>query len=184
MGTIATVPIIDHGIIIGLPTSERKMVYECWNKGKIDISPITHADIRYTLKYIDKQVFGANALYNTYGDFQPPFAHFSKSLGFEWVEKNIDKFDEFGKLQFTDKKSYTLPPYLRDKFRFKKYFKFYSDSTKKYAKEHNISLEEAYIKRQKQVELSLQRKELKSSGTIYNVDKIERLLCQYEFESK
>lgn len=169
-----------HGIIIGLPGSERKMLLECWNKGMVSIDPISHADIRYTLKYIDKQIFGANDLYFNYGDFEPPFAHFSKGLGVDWIEKNIDKFDRFGKIKFNDSgKSYTLNPYYRDKYMFQKKPHLvdnkYADSVKKFAKYSDMNLETAYNKRQKIIETSLQRKALSHNESMYNVDTIEKI---------
>ena len=32
-----------HGIILGLPYSDRKLLYETWNKGRIDIQPISYS---------------------------------------------------------------------------------------------------------------------------------------------
>lgn len=164
-----------HGIYIGLPSSERKMLYECWNKGKVDIQAISHAAVRYTLKYIDKQIFGVNDLYYNYGDFEPPFAHFSKGLGVQWIKDNLDKFDRDGKIRYTDSKSYTLTPYFKDKFRFIKPHKMYSEAVIKFAKEHHLSVQEAYEKRARLKELYLQRKELRETGTLYNVDTIEKM---------
>ena len=51
-----------HGIYIGLPCSERHMLYDCWNNGRIDIAPISHADIRYpfntkTFREVSKRRF-------------------------------------------------------------------------------------------------------------------------------
>lgn len=161
--------------MIGLPYSERKLLYETWNKGKVDIAPISHADVRYTLKYIDKQIFGARDLFYNYGDFEPPFAHFSKGLGVKWIEKNLDKFDSDGVLRFTDTRQYSLPPYFREKYRFKKVYKPFTDSVKRYAKCHSTTLWEAYKERQKVVELAKQRSELKHSGTLYNVDNVMKL---------
>lgn len=161
--------------MIGLPYSERKLLYETWNKGKVDIAPISHADVRYTLKYIDKQIFGARDLFYNYGDFEPPFAHFSKGLGVKWIEKNLDKFDSDGVLRFTDTRQYSLPPYFREKYRFKKVYKPFTDSVKRYAKCHSLTLWEAYQERQKVVELAKQRSDLKYSGTLYNVDNVMKL---------
>lgn len=182
MGTCSTVPIINHGIYIGLPDSERVMLYDCWNKGRVDIAPITHADIRYTLSYIDKQVFGAKQLYEQFGDFESPFAHFSKGLGVPWIEKNLDKFDETGTIHWTDKKQYTLPPYFRDKYGFIKPYKKYSDSIKKFAQDNHINdLEEAKNIRDKLIAQSLQHKEIQKFGTKIELERDEYLQAWYKF---
>lgn len=150
-----------HLIVVGLPASERKMVYDCWNKGRIDIEPVGNGAIRYTLSYIDKQVFGANDIYASYGDFEPPFCLFSKGIGTKWIEKNIDKFDRFGKIEFgASGKSYSLNPYYRRKYDFdiKDYKTPYSESVEKLAAVKHIDLYSAYIDRCKNKEIELQRK--------------------------
>lgn len=75
-----------------------------------------------------------------YGDFEPPFYHFSKGLGFEEIEKLINKgfFDEFGRGQWTDKHKYNLPPYLKLKYGFKNKTQFYPDSVYDWAELHKI----------------------------------------------
>lgn len=76
-----------------------------------------------------------------YGDFEPPFYHFSKGLGFEEIENLINQgfFDEFGKGQWTDKHKYTLPPYLKQKYGFKNKTQFYPDSVFDWAQLHKIN---------------------------------------------
>lgn len=159
-----------HLIIVGLPASERKMVYDAWNKGRIDIEPVGNGAIRYTLSYIDKQVFGADELYKTYGDFQPPFCLFSKGIGTKWIEKNLEKFDRFGKITFgASGKSYTLNPYYRRKYDFdtKKYITPFSDSVINWAKNKHMSLYEAYLDRCKLKEIEFQRKQVKRREPLY-----------------
>lgn len=163
-----------HLIIVGLPASERKMVYECWNKGRIDIEPVGNGCIRYTLSYIDKQVFGANDIYASYGDFEPPFCLFSKGIGTKWIEKNLDKFDKYGKITFGDSgKSYSLNPYYRRKYDFdlKPYTTPYSEAVEKLAKVKHIDLYSAYIDRCKNKELQLQRKLVKRREPLFIASK-------------
>lgn len=160
------------------------MLYECWNKGRVTIDPISHADIRYTLKYIDKQIFGAKQLYEQFGDYEPPFAHFSKGLGVDWIEKNLNKFNENGVLHFNDNKSYTLPPYFRDKYDFIKPYKKYSDSVLKYAKDNNIkNLEIAKQKRDYLIAQSLQHKEIQKYKTKIDLEKDEFIQAAYKFNN-
>lgn len=108
-----------HGIIIGLPNSERTMIYDVWNKGRIDIAPVTHADIRYTLSYIDKQIFIPEELYEAYGDFQPPLCDFSNGIGDSFYKQHQYEFDEYGRYWFSDRDYYQLPRYYLDKYGFK-----------------------------------------------------------------
>ena len=153
-----------------MPASERKMVYDAWNKGRIDIEPVGNGAIRYVLSYIDKQVFGADELYKTYGDFQPPFCLFSKGIGEKWNKKNLDKFDRFGKITFGDSgKSYTLNPYYRRKYDFdtREYNTPFSDSVIAWAKAKKMSLYDAYIDRCKVRETVLQRKMIKRREPLY-----------------
>lgn len=166
-----------HIIYVGLPP-DRKLVREVWSHGNVDVGPINKGAIRYVLNYIDKQVFGANALFEEYGDFQPPFAHFSKALGFDYIQKNIDKFDEYGILKYGDSgKQFQLNPYLRDKYNFKKKpFKRYSDSVIKYADEHNIKdLEKALITRSKVMKTKYEHNMIAHRIGLYDSDKIESL---------
>lgn len=175
--------------MIGLPYSERKMLYECWNKGRVDIRPINHARIRYTLDYIDKQVFGANALFEQYGDFEPPFCHFSKGLGVEYIMQNLAKFDEYGELKYTDKKSYQLPPYFRDKFNFKKKpqkiinFEPYSESVLKYAEERHLKPEKALIERAKLKEQSTIKNEIIHGYGKHDLSKNELIADYYKINN-
>lgn len=162
-----------HLIMVGLPASERKMVYDCWGKGRIDIEPVGNGAIRYVLSYIDKQVFGADQLFETYGDYQPPFALFSKGIGKKWIEKNLDKFDNYGKITFGSGKSYTLNPYYRRKYDFdnKQYKTPFSDSVFEWAKAKKMSLYEAYIDRCKIKELEYQRHQVHKREPLYNCTK-------------
>lgn len=109
-----------HGIVIGLPNTERKMIYDIWGKGRIDIAPVTHADIRYTLSYIDKQIFIPDELYEAYGDFQPPFCDFSNGIGDTFYQQHKYDFDEYGRYWFSSKDYYQLSNYYLDKYGFKK----------------------------------------------------------------
>ena len=150
------------------------MVYEAWNKGRVDIEPVGNGAIRYCLSYIDKQVFGADALYEYYGDFQPPFALFSKGIGATWIKQNLNKFDEYGKITFNNSgKSYTLNPYYRRKYNFKlkPYITPFSDSVVKYAQEHHLSLPDALKQRCKIKELYYQHKQIKNREPLYQCSK-------------
>lgn len=163
-----------HLIVVGLPASERTMVYEAWNKGRVDIQPVGKGAIRYTLSYIDKQIFCPDTLYDYYGDFEPPFAHFSKGLGVAWINNHLSDFDKYGTYKSGDRvKSYTLNPYYRRKFGFdaKPYISVFSDSVYRYAEQHNLDLFTAYQQRCKVVERSLIHKQIKSREPIRQCSK-------------
>lgn len=173
-----------HLIIVGLPAGERRMVYEAWNKGRVDIEPVGNGAIRYCLEYIDKQVFGANTLYEEYGDFQPPFALFSKGIGESWIQKNINHFDDYGTIHFgSSGKSYTLNPYYRRKYMFKtkEYTTPYSDSVVKFAVSNHLSLPEAYKKRCEYMETKLIHKQINNREPIYRVTRalIDKTMTSY-----
>lgn len=128
-----------HAIILGLPTFERTLVLETWKKGLISIDPVTHADIRYTLTYMDKQTFGNDYLYETFGDYEPVFGLFSKGLGQLHYKNNIDKYDELGRYQFSPTKYYQLNQYYLNKYGKIKSSKKYSETIIEYAKLNNIT---------------------------------------------
>lgn len=108
-----------HGLIFGLPYSERQLIYDVWAKGRVDIQPITHGDIRYTLSYIDKQIFTPEDLYTAYGDYQIPFCDFSNGIGDSFYQANKNKFDEYGRYWFSSNEYYQLSKYYLDKYGFK-----------------------------------------------------------------
>lgn len=162
-----------HIILIGCSCSERRMVYDVWNKGMIDIQPVGNGCIRYVMKYLDKQVFTYNALENTYGDFPPPFAFFSKGLGERFFKKNIDKFDMYGRLHFTSNHFYTLNPYYRDKYGFSKkpYTGIFNESDLKYALKNNLDLYTAHCTRTALSELSIERNDIIHGKPLYRCSK-------------
>lgn len=160
------------------------MVYEAWGKGRIDIEPVGNGAIRYCLEYIDKQVFGANMLYEEYGDFQPPFALFSKGIGESWIQKNLNHFNDYGTITFgASGKSYTLNPYYRRKYQFKTkpYTTAYSDSVVRFAVSNHLSLPEAYKKRNEYMETKLIHKQIKNREPIFRVTRalIDKTMNDY-----
>lgn len=75
-----------------------------------------------------------------YGDFEPPFYHFSKGLGFEEIENLINQgfFDKYGQGHWTDKHKYTLPPYLKQKYGFENKVQYFPDSVYDWSELHKI----------------------------------------------
>ena len=118
-----------HATIIGLPPSERKLVYDTWNKGRIDIKPINNGAVSYVCGYIMQEVKCPDNLYQYWGDLTPQFALFSKGLGTDHFISNPDCYDQFGKLNLTNNgdKQYQLNSYYRKKFGFLSDTNFDSD---------------------------------------------------------
>lgn len=144
-------------IFIGCPI-DRHLIYDTWSHGNIDVGNIDNGAIRYVLDYINKNPIFPDSKYELYGDFEPPFYHFSKGLGFEEIENLISKgfFDKFGQGQWTDKHKYTLPPYLKQKYGFENKVQYFSDSVYDWAELHKIKdLDIAQENRNQVVERSL-----------------------------
>ena len=176
-----------HIIYVGLPSASRKEVRECWSHGNVDVRNVNKGAIRYVLDYIDKQVFGAYALYKEYGDFYPPFAHFSKGLGFDYIDKNIDKFDEYGELKYGESgKTFQLNPYLRDKYNFKKRpYSYYTESIKQFAKDNHIKdLEIALIKRSNLMKTKYEHDLINARAGKYDSDKVEKMASDSRYYQK
>ena len=166
-----------HIIYAGLPSGgTRKEVYDCWNKGNIDIRPVDKGAVRYVLDYIDKQVFGAKSLYEQYGDFYPPFAHFSKGLGFNWINEHLEDFNEYGELIYGDSgKKIILNPYLKDKYNFKdKPYNKFPESVIEYAKINHIKdLNKAAEQRSKIMKTKYEHDMINKRTGLINSDKLE-----------
>ena len=164
-----------HILYVGLPSASRKEVLECWSKGNVDVKNMNKGAVRYVLDYIDKQVFCASRIYEEYGDFTPPFAHFSKGIGFKWINDNLEKFDEYGEIKYGESgKTFQLNPYLVEKYNFKKKpYHYYPDSVIKYAEKNHIKdLEKALKDRSRIMKTSYEHKMISSRSPLVDTDKI------------
>lgn len=146
-----------HLIFIGCPC-DRKYVLDTWKKGSVKVLPITSGRIRYVLDYINKDPIFPDSKYELYGDFESPFYHFSKGIGFEEIYKLHEQgmFDQFGKMDFNDSgHSYKLPDYLIKKLGYKtKPLEMYPDSVKDWKEKKGFNtLEAALNNRSKVVEI-------------------------------
>lgn len=173
---IITAPINYHLIYIGLPC-DRKLVLDVWKHGNVDVRPITSGRIRYVLDYINKDPIFADSKYNLYGDFEPPFYHFSKGIGFEEIYKMHEKgaFDSLGKTEFNASgHTYMLPPYLKDKLGYGSSPFMFPDSVVKWANEKGFdNLEKACKNRSKVVEVSNVRQDVAYGKPFINLQKKE-----------
>ena len=164
-----------HLIYIGCPC-ERRIVYDTWKKGSVKVLPITSGRIRYVLDYINKDPVFSDKKYDLYGDFEAPFYHYSKGLGFEEIFKMHEKgmFDELGKVSFTDKHTYTLPPYLRDKLGYKKNLSMYPESVVKWCNDKEFKdLDSAYKNRSNVVETVNERSIVAHGKPMVNFPKLQ-----------
>lgn len=107
-----------HCIYMGLPsTFLSEYLRKSWKFGFVQVAPLSHSRIRYTLKYMDKQVLSdkdREEYINTYHR-EPPTAVFSKGIGSRYFLENIDSIRENGGL-LTDNGIIGLSPYYTKKF--------------------------------------------------------------------
>lgn len=175
MAVIITAHINYHLIYIGCPV-DRRLIYDTWNNGIVDVRPVNNARIRYVLDYINKDPIFADSKYELYGDFEAPFYHFSKGLGFEEIYRLYDsgQFDSLGRIEFGRNHTYTLPPYLKEKLGLVFNYKIYPDSVIKWAEEkHFTDLEAAQINRNQVVECSNTRAAVARGKPFINYQKLE-----------
>lgn len=114
-----------------------------------------------------------------YGDFEPPFYHFSKGLGFEEIYRLHENhaFNEYGEIEFARNHKYKLPPYLKDKLGYKTNPQFYSDSVYKWAEEKGFkNIQLAQDNRCKVVENTLIRKSISRGKIKLDLSKAEKSL--------
>ena len=144
-----------HLIYVGCPV-DRRLIYDTWKLGNVDVKPINNARIRYVLNYINKDPIFPDSKFEMYGDYEPPFYHFSKGLGFDEIIRmyNAGQVDEFGVIKFDDSgHKYIIPKYVKDKLGLLTNHDLYSDSVKKWASNKGFSdLEDALKNRSKVVE--------------------------------
>lgn len=117
------------------------MIYDTWKHGNIDVRPVNDSRIRYVLDYINKDPIFPDSKYELYGDFEPPFYHYSKGLGFEEIYNlyNSGQIDQFGQIKFTDTHIYTIPPYLKEKLGLSSKNQLFPDSVIEWKNEKGFS---------------------------------------------
>lgn len=176
MAVIFTALINYHLIYIGCPV-DRHLIYDVWTHGNIDVRPINSARIRYVLDYINKDPIFPDSKYEMYGDFEPPFYHFSKGIGFEEIMKMHEQgqFDSLGKTEFNSSgHTYTLNPYLKDKLGYVSKTTMYPDSVIDWANEKKLdNLDKALENRSKVIETSNNHKVIQAGKPFINLQKKE-----------
>lgn len=101
-----------HAIVIGLsPLKDFKFIRSAWPFGFIKVGPANHATIRYTLKYMDKQLSQKDWV-ELHGDITRPFALMSNGIGLKFLLKNQDIISELGGY-YKNGKLRPLPKYYR-----------------------------------------------------------------------
>lgn len=164
-----------HLIFLGCP-QDRHLIYDTWKYGNIDVGNIDNGAIRYVLDYINKDPIFSDSKYELFGDFEPPFYHYSKGLGFEEIENYINKglVSLDGKIKFTENHTYTLSPYLKEKYGFVNDNRYFKDSVIRWSDVHHIpDLDIAQANRNEVVERSLVR-----SKVARGKPKLDLLKCQ------
>lgn len=103
-----------HLIIIGLsPLYDEKYIKKSWPFGFIKCLPANRSTVRYTLKYLEKQIHGKKAE-EVYGALQPPFSLVSQGIGLEWLKKNQETVSEIGGY-YVNGRFRPAPRYYKDK---------------------------------------------------------------------
>lgn len=107
-----------HCIYMGLPSDFlAEYLRKSWKFGFIQVAPLSHSRIRYTLKYMDKQVLSdkdRDEYIKTYHR-EPPTAVFSKGIGSRYFLENLDSIRDNGGL-LTENGIIGLSPYYTKKF--------------------------------------------------------------------
>lgn len=163
-----------HLIYLGCP-QDRKLIYDTWQYGNIDVGNIDHGSIRYVLDYINKDPIFSDSKYKLYGDFEPPFYHFSKGLGFEEIYRlhELGHFDKYGQIQFSKGHNYTLPPYLKEKLGYETKPQYYGDSVYDWQQVNQINnIELAQSNRNVVVERCLMQSAIARGGTKLDLNKM------------
>lgn len=83
-----------HAIYLGLESNFLlNYLRKAWQNGFVSVSPLSHSRIRYTLKYLDKQIVSKKQIddyIKKYNRF-PPSAIYSKGIGSRYFINNLDE---------------------------------------------------------------------------------------------
>lgn len=84
-----------HCVLLGISPDEERLIRQTWNKGFIDIKPLTIPSIRYVLKYINSESRGKQLedIYTNSG-VKPPFVVMSQGIGRQYLLENMDSIKE------------------------------------------------------------------------------------------
>lgn len=136
-----------------------ELFQKCWTKGFITSLPAVPADIRYTLKYMEKEQHQKDKIYFVDGmEVAPPFSIMSKGLGLDWILVNreqiiaLDGYPRNGHIQ-------SLPRYYRNKLGLSSANTQIDKKVLDYMKEHDLSYFQAIQRLGKQAELDALKKE-------------------------
>ena len=84
-----------HCVLFGISPDEERLIRNVWNKGFVDIKPLTVPSIRYVLKYINSESKGKQLedIYLCSG-VKPPFVVMSQGIGRQYLLENMDSIKE------------------------------------------------------------------------------------------
>lgn len=87
-----------HAIFTGLSSGFlTDYVRKSWKNGLTRVDPCTNGRIRYTLKYMDKQIFGQDTIKLTTGEeVVAPYMVCSKGIGANYLRSKLGEVDELG----------------------------------------------------------------------------------------
>lgn len=156
-----------HFLFTGLDFSVlSNLLQKCWHNGVIQTcGPILRGGINYTMKYMDKQLFGDELdLYYDQG-IEPPFFHCSHSVAPDLFKYNINLKNGTYKWRGKDR---PLPSYVKNRLLIASDFSE-RDYIKDFALKNNMSYDDAdlYLRRSK--ELALERTCIRSNLPVRQV---------------
>lgn len=93
----------------------RSCLKAAWPYGNVELLPVLRGGIAYVYKYIDKQIHGADEIFDYYNYCTPPFHRCSRGIGEQYIIDNWSEIDSKGGYR-KDKKIIPLTPYWRDKY--------------------------------------------------------------------
>lgn len=100
-----------HAIIFGVNFNEQEIIEENWKKGFVSTGTVTADSCQYVCGYIRKKLNGDYAKV-AYGPRETPFALMSKSLGKDWLSRNISQVEALKRCTVHGK-NYGLPLYYK-----------------------------------------------------------------------
>ena len=119
-----------HAIIFGVDSAQLKpFLRKTWTKGFFQCEDVSHARIRYVMKYIDKQYNTNTAFYNkddVKDDYVQPFSTWSRGLGMDYILDNLADVEKYGGINNAGKivplSDYLMKKLGLDKIGFKTFF--------------------------------------------------------------
>lgn len=103
-----------HAILFNVYMNDIRILYDCWQKGIVDIGSAASNSISYVTGYINKKIGDDCEKEFIDAGYEPAFRLMSKNLGTSFIYKNYDEFIRSKTFTYSGK-NYPVPRYFRDK---------------------------------------------------------------------